>query len=166
MTGKDLRIVFMGTPEFAEFWHLLNTSYHCLGRGSEVSLIKLDGVIPLEVNELTCRCHILAIQLQRQKSGPFQTLPIHPHRDGILKDFHFSLIHLIVVSGCCHDCVSPIFSKAALNTKKSGESDSVMSKRWTKLLGEIWTASEALADEINKELGSHSNRKGVKSGDG
>ena len=76
--------VWLGTPEFAEWWHLLNTSYHCSGRGGEVSLIKADGVTPLEINELVYKYHTLAVNLQRQKEGPYQTLPIYIHRDGLL----------------------------------------------------------------------------------
>jgi len=59
----SIACIWMGTPEFAEFWHLLNTSYHCLGRGNEVSLIKSDGVIPLEVNKHAYRYDIVAVQL-------------------------------------------------------------------------------------------------------
>lgn len=34
--------IWIGSPEFSEFWHLLNASCHCSGRGSEVSLIKSE----------------------------------------------------------------------------------------------------------------------------
>ena len=152
--------IWLGTPEFAEFWHLQNTSFHCAGRGSEVSLIKSEGVTAVEVNELVYQFHVLAAELQRQKSGPFQTLPIYPHRNALFEDFAFSLIHLIVVNGCSHEYVLPRFSKAALNTKKSGESDSRVSKEFSKLFEGARNAFEDLADEINEELGSHSNRRG------
>jgi hypothetical protein len=152
--------IWIGSPEFAEFWHLQNTTYHCSGRGSEVSLIKSEDITTTEKNELVYRYDILEVQLQRQKSGPLQTLPIYPHRDGILEDFYFSLIHLIVVKGCSHEYVLPVFSKAALKTKESGESNSGVSKEWTKFFGEIRNTFEILADEINEELGSHSNRRG------
>ena len=89
-----------------------------------------------------------------------QTLPICPHKDGILEDFHFSLIHLVVVNGCGHECTLPIFSKAALNTKTSGESDSRVSSQWTGSFKNVRSTFEILADEINEELGSHSNRRG------
>lgn len=59
--------IWMGTPEFAEFWHLSNSSYHCCSRGSETSLIRADGVSCMEVRELTYRYDILSVQLQRQK---------------------------------------------------------------------------------------------------
>ncbi|KAG7356502.1 hypothetical protein IV203_001188 [Nitzschia inconspicua] len=143
--------IWIGSPEFAEFWHLCNTSYHCSGRGSEVSLIKTDGIIPLEVNELVYNYHVLAVQLQRQKSGPFQTLPIYPHKDGVFEDFNFSLIHLNVVKGSNHEYAFPVFSKAALKTKESGESDSGVSKEWTKLFNEIRNTFEVLANEINED---------------
>jgi len=156
----SMACIWLNTPEFAEFWHLSDTSCHCSGRGSEVSLIKLDGITPLEVNKLVYSCHVLAVQLQRQKSGPFQTLPICPHRDGIFEDFHFSLVHLIVAKGCDHECACPVFSKVALKTKESGESNGGVSKEWTKSFNEIRTTFEVLANEINEELGSHSNRRG------
>jgi hypothetical protein len=87
---------WMGSPEFAEFWHLSNTSYLCCGRGSETSLVRANGVGSVEINEMVYRYDVLTVQLQRQKSGPLQTLPIYPYRDGVLEDFYFSLIHLIV----------------------------------------------------------------------
>ena len=54
----------------------------------------------------------------------------------------------------------PLFSNAALKTKQSGESDSGVSKEWTKLFTEVRNTFEILADEINEELGSHSNIRG------
>jgi hypothetical protein len=153
--------IWMGSPEFAEFWHLCNASYHCVGRGSKTSLvIKANGIIPHERNEMVYRYDVLAVELQRQKSGKFQTLPIYPHRDGILEDFYFSLIHLIVVKGCDHDYMLPQFSRAALKTKKSGESSSDVYRQWTSLHEGIRNTFEVLADEINEKLGSHSNRRG------
>jgi hypothetical protein len=69
--------IWIGSPEFAEFWHLQNTSYHCSGRGSEVSLTKSDGITTFEKNELVYRYNVLAVQLQRQKtprSKPFPSI--------------------------------------------------------------------------------------------
>jgi hypothetical protein len=152
--------LWMGSPEFAELWHLSNTSYHCCGRGSETSLIKANGVVSVEINEMVYRYNVLAAQLQRQKSGPLQTLPIYPHRDGIFEDFYSSLIHLIVVKGCDHDYMLPQFSQAALKTKKSGESSSDVPRKWTNFFEGIRNTFEVLADEINEELDSHSNRRG------
>jgi hypothetical protein len=83
--------IWLGTAESAEFWHLLNTSYHCSGRGSEVSLVTPDGTTIFEVNEDVYRYSILQTDVQRQKDGPFQSVKIYPHRDGVLEDFYFSL---------------------------------------------------------------------------
>jgi hypothetical protein len=153
--------IWMGTPEFAEFWHLCNASYHCVGRGSETSLIKADGVISMEKCEMVYRYDILAVELQRQKlGGQFQTLPIYPHRDSILEDFYSSLIHLIVVKGCNHDYMLPQLSQAALKKTKSGGSCSDVSRQWTTFHEGIRNTFEVLADEINEKLGSHSNRRG------
>jgi len=151
--------IWLGTPEYAEFWHLLNASFHCSGRGSEVSLITTKGIKATEVNELDYNYQILSVDIQRQKNGPHQTLPIYPDRDGVLEDFYFSLIHLIVMKGCNHDYIFPNFSKAALK-KTQGKSDSAVSKEWTKLFDELHSSFEVLADEINEELSSRSNRKG------
>lgn len=65
-----------------------------------------------------------------------------------------------MVKGCDHGCVLPQFSHAALKTKKSGESSSGVSRQWTSFFEGIRSAFETLADEINKEFGSHSNRRG------
>lgn len=152
--------IWMGTPEFAEFWHLSNTSFHCAGRGSEVSLIKAECTVPKEVNELTYRYDVVSVMFQRFKGGPFQTLGIFPHRDGVFEDFYFSLIHLLVVKGCDNEYVTPTFAKAALHTKKEGESDSKVSKVWDRFFKSILSTFEELVDEVNEALASHSNRRG------
>lgn len=91
--------IWLCTAESAEFWHLLSTSYHCAGRGSEVSLVTVEGTNAIEVNEGLCQYGILQVDVQRQKDGPFQQVAIYPHRDSIFQDFYFSLIHLVVVTG-------------------------------------------------------------------
>lgn len=152
--------VWTGTPAFAEFWLLLNASYHCAGRGSEVSLISAKGTKALEVNELSYRYDVLAVDIQRQKNGPFQSLPIYPHADGIHEDFYFSLIHSIVLNGSNSEFLLPNFSKAALKTTE-GKSDSGVSREWTRLFTQLSESFEVLTDEINEELSSHSARGGV-----
>ena len=77
--------IWANSPELAEFWHLSNSSFHCVGRGSETSLIKSSGIVPLEICEMVCTYDILGVQIQRQKNGQFQTLPVYPHRDNILE---------------------------------------------------------------------------------
>ncbi|CAB9513877.1 expressed unknown protein [Seminavis robusta] len=151
--------IWLKTPQYAEFWHLLNASYHCCGRGSEVSLIKARDTQTTDVNELTYNYEVITTYCQRQKDNEPQNLPIYPHRDGILQDFYFSLLHLLVLNGCNNEYTFPIFSKAALKTK-GGKSDSGVSKAWTKLFDRLRETFEILADEINEELSSHSNRKG------
>jgi hypothetical protein len=151
--------IWLGTAESAEFWHLLNTSYHCSGRGSEVSLITPEGTTVVEVNEDVYQYSILQTDVQRQKNGPLQSLPIYPHRDGILEDFYFSLIYLIVMVGCGNEYVFPSFSEAALKTKSS-KSDSKVSSLWTNLKDELRNTFESLSDRINEKLSSHCNKKG------
>ena len=86
--------VWDGSAETAEFWHLLNTTYHCSGRCSEVSLIKPDDVRAVEVNESISQYNILQTTIQRQKDGPLQNIAIYPHRDGILEDYY--LWHFLI----------------------------------------------------------------------
>lgn len=151
--------IWQGTPEFAEFWHLLNTSHHCAGRGSEVSLITATGTKVIEVEEDFGRYEVIAVDVQRQKDGPFQSLPVYPHRDGVLEDFYFSLIHLIVTNGCSGDFIFPNFSRASLK-KKNGKSASKVSSEWNKLFKQLRDSFETLSDEINEKLTSHSHRGG------
>eukprot|EP00934_Nitzschia_sp_Nitz4_P005655 Nitzschia sp. Nitz4//scaffold151_size53849//51193//51936//NITZ4_006733-RA/size53849-processed-gene-0.66-mRNA-1//1//CDS//3329537174//5645//frame0 len=73
--------IWSGSPEFAEFWHLLNATYHCSGRGSETALVKADDAKVVDVNESLYSYEVLAVDIQRQKKGKLQTLPIYPHRD-------------------------------------------------------------------------------------
>jgi len=114
----------------------------------------------VDVNESLCSCEVLAFDLQRQKNGPLQALPICPHRDGILKDFCFSLVCHLVMNGCDHEHTFPIFSKAALKTDMFGKSESDVSEEWTKRFRHLRNSFEMLTDETNEELTSHSNRKG------
>jgi hypothetical protein len=87
-----VRCLWDGSAETAEFLHLLNTSYHCSGRGSKVSLIKPEDVRAVEADEGIYQYHILQAEVQRQKDGPLQNIAIYPHRDGVLEDYYFSLI--------------------------------------------------------------------------
>lgn len=151
--------IWHGTAETAEYWHLLNTSYHCSGRGSEVSLVTPEGTSVVEVNEDVYQYHVLQTNIQRQKDGPFQSIPIYPHRDGVLEDFYFSLIYLVVMVGCGNEYVFPTFSNAALKTK-SGKSDSQVSTLWANLFDEVRNTFETLGDRINEKLSSHCNKKG------
>ena len=43
--------IWLGTAETAEFWHLLNASFHLSGCGSEVSLIQQLGLSSVKVNK-------------------------------------------------------------------------------------------------------------------
>jgi hypothetical protein len=151
--------IWLGDAKSAEFWHLLNTSYHCSGRGSEVSLITPEGTTVAEVNEDVYQYSVLQTDVQRQKDGPFQSLSIYPHRDGVLEDFYFSLIYLIVMVGCGNEYVFPSFSEAALKTK-SNKSDSKVSSLWTDLFDKLRNTFETLSDRINEKLSSHCNKKG------
>ncbi|KAG7365133.1 hypothetical protein IV203_038336 [Nitzschia inconspicua] len=81
-----------GSVETAEFLHLLNTTYHCSGRGSEVSLIKPEDIRAVEASEGIHQYHIIQVEVQRQKDGPLQNIAIYTHRDGVLEDYYFSLI--------------------------------------------------------------------------
>ena len=41
-----------------------------------MSLVKAEGLLNVEANEDVCKCEILGQEVQRQKLGPFQTIPI------------------------------------------------------------------------------------------
>lgn len=151
--------IWLGTAETAEFWHLLNASCHCSGRGSEVSLAAAEGLTSVEVNEDVYQCWILQADIQRQKDGPFQSLAIYPHHDGVLEDFYFSLICLVAMVGCGTKYIFPTFSKAALKAK-SGKSGSDVSRVWTNCLDELRNTFETLSDRINEKLASHCSKKG------
>jgi hypothetical protein len=151
--------IWLGTAESAEFWHLLNTSYHCSGRGSEVSLVTPEGTTVVEVNEDVYQYSILQTDVQRQKNGPFQSISVYPHRDGVLEDFYFSLIYMVVMVGCGKEYIFPTFSEAALKTT-SNKSDSKVSSLWTNLFKDLRNTFETLSDRINEKLSSHCNKKG------
>ena len=80
-------------------------------------LNKPEDVRAVEVNVCILQCTILQTTVQRQKDGPLQNIAIYPHRDGILEDYFFSLIYLLVMTGCNSQYVLPSFSSAALKTK-------------------------------------------------
>ena len=151
--------IWDGTVETAEFWHLLNTTYHCSGRGSEVSLCKPEDIRAVEVDEGIHQYHILQAEVQRQKEGPLQTIAIYPHRDGVLEDYYFSLVYLLVMTGCNDRFVLPTFAAAALKTK-AGKSNSKVSSLWSGLFDDIRNKFELLNDRVNGNLSSHCNRGG------
>lgn len=153
--------IWLGTVATAEFWHLSNATYHCSCRGSEVSLMQSSGLKPAEVNEDVYQYPILKLDLIRQKKegNPIQEVAMYTHRNGVLEDFYFSSIYLVVMCGCSSEYILPEFSKAALKTK-DGKSDSKVSGLWTKMFDDILDAFEMLADRINKKLSSHCNKKG------
>jgi hypothetical protein len=151
--------IWDGTAETAEFWHLLNTSYHCSSWCSEVSFVKPEDIRAVEVNECIHRYDILQSDVQRQKDGPLQSIAIYPHRDGVLEDYYFSLIYLIVMTGCNNSFVLPTFSSAALKTK-SGKSNSQVSSLWSTLFDDIQNKFESLNTRVNSKLSSHCNRGG------
>ena len=56
--------IWQGTAETAEFWHILNASFHLSGRGSEVSLVKPEGLSSVEVNEDVYQYEVLGQDVQ------------------------------------------------------------------------------------------------------
>jgi hypothetical protein len=53
----------------------------------------------VKVDEGAHQYHILQAEVQRQKDGSLQNIAIYPHRDGVLEDYYFSLIYLLVMIG-------------------------------------------------------------------
>ena len=136
--------IWDGTVKTAEFLHLLNATHHCSGRGSEVSLCKPEDTRAVEVDEGIHQCHILQVEVQRQKNGPLQSIATCPNRDGTLEDCHFSLICLLVMIGCSNRFVLPTFSAAALKTE-SGKSNSQVSSLWSGPFNNIRNKFESLS---------------------
>lgn len=124
-----------------------------------MSLLTPEGVRAIKVNEDVFQCHVLQVDVQRQKDGPFQRTAAYPHRDGVLEDCCFSLMCLLVMVGCNHEFVSLTFSRAALKTKL-GKSDSKVSSLWSNLFDDTINKFEALSGRVNGELTSHCNRGG------
>ena len=151
--------IWLGTAEAAEFWHLLNGTFHCSGRGSEVALLTASGTSSAEINESVHRHNVLQTEIQRQKGNPLQTVLICPDRDGVLEDFYFSLIHLLVMVGCDNEHVFPTCSLEALKTKNS-KSVSNVSTLWKARFGELVEELEGMNVSANPALRSHSNRRG------
>jgi len=135
----------------------LDTSCHCSGRCSEVSLISPEAARVVDAFEDVCRCQVLEVDIQQQKDGPFQRIVICPHRDGIPEDFCFSLLCLVVMGGCNNQHVPPSFSKVALHAK-SGKSNSKVSSLWSSLFDNMRDKFETLNTRINGKLSSHCDR--------
>ena len=151
--------IWDGAAETAKFWHPLNTSYHCSGRCSEVSLVKPEDTRAVEVNECIHQHGVLQSDVQIQKDGPLQSIAICPHCDGALEDYYFGLICLIVMTGCNDRFVLPMFSAAALKTK-SGKSNSQVSSLWSSLFDDIRNKFKSLNTRVNGNLSSHCERGG------
>ena len=54
---------WLGTATASEFLHLLNSTFHCSGRGSKVSLLTATGASIVEVTESVYRCQVLQVEL-------------------------------------------------------------------------------------------------------
>lgn len=147
--------VWDGSAASAEFWHLLNASYHCAGRGSEVSLASPKDYLVKDVNKCVCEHQVLCLELQKQKGGALQDVAIHPFRNGLLQDCHFSAVCLVAMVGCNHEFVFPNFSEAALATTKSGKSTSKVPPLWKSLFEDVSTKCNCMLDKMNKNLTSH-----------
>ena len=154
--------IWLGTAESVEFWHLLNSTFHCSGRGSEVLLVMTSGMSVAEVYESVYRYDILQTEVlrQKQKDKPeLQTVPVYPDRDGVLEDFYFSLIYMLVMVGCDNEYVFPTYSKEAIKTKE-GKSKSKGSTLWKSHFNGLLEELEELTVPINQALRSHCNRRG------
>lgn len=148
-----------GTATSAEFLHLLNSTFHCSGRGSEVSLIIPTGTSSAEVNESIYRYRVIEVELNRQKDNPIQQVQIYPDRDGVLEDWYFSLIYMLVVVGCDHEYMFPKCSAAAL-AKRDGKSSSTVPSLWKSHFDELLEALDDVDISVNKSLRSHCNKRG------
>lgn len=151
-------------PKYAEFWHLNNTCLHAAGRGSECAVGKYSDIYCPEVYEPTCKYDIATIHLDRDKQGGDQNLPIYPHRDDFEQDWYFSLFYLIILTSTDvfdNEYIFPVFSQEALKTNSENKNDSKVSNLWSKYFRSLMEQFECFANEIDKFLTSHCNKKGA-----
>jgi len=148
-----------GSTDLAEFLHLNNAKFHLCGRGSEVSLLRVESLYLKDINELHYSYRALCVRLQRSKGGPCQELPVFPHRDGIHEDFYFSLVYNMVMCTIVDGYMFPKFADRALQ-KKNEKSDSRVAALWTLYFKGIRKTFEDLSQKINSGLSSHSDKRG------
>lgn len=161
-----LGCIWTNDPLSAEFFHLNNSMMHCVGRGSEVALTRVENITTERVNELSCSYNCLGVRLRKQKQGTEQDLNVYPHRDSLHQDYYFSLLYLIVMNAGAF-CVGlpflfPAFAAKASNLS-SGEqkkSDSKVSEYWTTVFKALQGQLETVGFAVNN-LSSHHGKKGA-----
>ncbi len=155
--------IWLGTPEAAEFHHLNVTMAQYVGRGSEVSLDCRSRLTTTHVNELHCSYDVLQTKLKRQKFGKESDIAICPHSTSFFQDYHFSLLHRIVMLGDDTDFIFPMFAAKSLNQTDS-KSDSKVSALWTACFKELYESFLCLGEVMNQSLTSHCHKKGSSQG--
>ena len=110
-------------------WASIEHNSSCSGVCSEVSLIKPEDAKAVEVRECVHQCNALQSDVQHKKDRPLQTIAMCPHHSNGLEDCHFSLIHLIAMTGCKNQFVPQMFS-AASNCVRKIKQQSLFSVVW------------------------------------
>ena len=166
-TGRDREALAMGciwdaSPLGAEFFHLNNSMSHCVGRGSEVALIRVPHMSLCTVNELSTQYDVLSCSLKKDKQGTEQDLCIYPHRDALYEDYYFSLIYLIIMNNMSstgnNEFMFPTFAAKA-SVESNDQGDSKVSEYWTTVFQTMCVILERVGMNINK-LTSHHGKKG------
>ena len=132
--------VYMNDPLSAEFLHLNNTMFQCVGRGSEVASIQVADLSTVHCNEFSSDFHVVNCFLKKDKQGTEQDLKIFPHRDSWHQDWYFSSIyHLLMGSGGNDGSpfIFPSFAQCASNVTESGRIESKVSSKFTEVFKEI-----------------------------
>jgi len=148
-----------GSSELAEFLHLNNAKFHMCGRGSEVAMQRVSALYLKDIAELHYNYRVFSAQVQRSKGGPFQELPVFPHRDSVHEDFYFSLAYNALMSTEMSSYVFPRFASRALQ-KTNDKKDSRVAALWTFYFKGIRKTFEDLSNQINSGLSSHSDKRG------
>ena len=163
MEALSRACIWMNQSQFAEFWHLNNTTVHLSGRGSEVALNKFKHLSSKTMKELDGDSHVINVFIHRAKNSHEQNLPIFPHRDSFFLDWYFSLIYLIVMFGMIGEYVFPTFAEHALRFKKDNKNDSQVSQHWTTMFTRLFEKCALFGHDlrqiINKKLSSHHGKK-------
>lgn len=153
---------WLNTPSLAEYLHLNNSMYQFSGRGSEVSLIKIEHISPHDIYEFTNKYTIFQAYLHRHKNLKEQYLSLYPDRDSCLQDWYFSMIYQYVMQDYQNsnsEYLFPIFADKALKTTANKNSSKVASL-WSTYFGSLFKAFKNLSDMVNELLSSHHGKKG------
>ena len=164
-TEEDRRAIAVGSvwannASGAEFFHVNNSMHHESGRCSEVSLNRWDRLTAVSVEELNYSYKTLQIDLDRQKNGVGQEIPIYIHRDTWAECYIFSTIYMIIMlQDLSDDYIFPSFSKCSKRQDAANKNDSKCSSMWTTFFTRLLPLFLMFDAALNKKLSSHHGKK-------